>query len=143
MAIIESLEADEQVEWEKWVQSRAIAVRQIAERLTPWRLYRMKSTGQRVVIESYGEHVDGHVTLTVSITGKYNAILFDRSVFGIEPDDLEECELPKSSEGLGASMNPEQVNENQELLRVLIRPDLFELRDGKACRINSKKKETP
>ena len=40
-------------------------------------------------------------TLTVNITGEYNFVTFDRQVFGIKPEDLEECDLPGKGEPVG------------------------------------------
>lgn len=117
--------------WKKWVKARPPAVRAIAERLDPWTLYRLKPTGQRVTLVSIYE--DG--TVKVSITGQYNVIMFDRDVFGINPDDLEECDLPEPGEATGAVMTPQQVDENIDALRVATRPDLWTMSpDGKAVR---------
>lgn len=83
--------------WNEWVKTRPDVVRAVCERLPPDRLYRMKSTGSRVTLYSYSE--DG--TVTVDITGEYNAHVMDRQVFGIDPDDLQECDLPGADEPLG------------------------------------------
>lgn len=83
--------------WQEWVASQPPCVQELCKRLPPDRLYRMKSTGQRVTILSYGEDD----RLRVNITGRYNAIMFDRQVFGIDADDLEECDLPGPDEALG------------------------------------------
>lgn len=58
----------------------------------------MKSTGHRVFPLSYSE--DG--TVTVAVTGQFNFTVFERQVFGVSPDDLEECDLPTEDEILGA-----------------------------------------
>ena len=63
----------------------------------------MKSTGQRVTLVSYGE--DG--TLRVLVSGQYNCIVFDREVFGIAADDLEECDLPGADEMTGTLLTEE------------------------------------
>lgn len=119
--------------WRKWCASRPPVVRANAERFPPWELLLMKSTGQRVFAVGYNE--DG--TLSVAITGTYNLVLHERQVFGISPDDLEPCELPAASEPVGALLDAQQVDENIEALRVLIRPDLFVMGpDGKAVRKN-------
>lgn len=116
--------------WRTWVAARPEAVRKIAERFEPWSLYRMKD-GSRVTIVSFAE--DG--TVTVSLRGKYNAILFERSVFGVNPDELIPCDLPGPEEPVGAAMTDSDVVENIDDLRVMIRPDLWELGpDGKARR---------
>lgn len=122
-----------EAEYRRWVESRPPVVRAIAERLRPWKLYRLKSTGQRVTMASIFE--DG--TVSVEITGDYNLIAFDRRVFGIDPGDMEECDLPGADEALGARMSPEQLDANQDALRVMIRPDLWTMgEDGKAHRRN-------
>lgn len=89
--------------WQEWVNSRPPIVKAMCERLPPDRLYRMKSTGQRVTVHSFSENR----TVTVNITGQYNAIMFDRQVFGIDPDDLEECDLPPSDEPIGTLLTEE------------------------------------
>lgn len=94
----------DQAAWREWVAGRPPAVRALCERLPGDRLYRMKSTGQRVTIHSYSE--DG--TLTVNITGEYNLITFERSVFGVSPDDLVECDLPGHGEPLGAALTEQE-----------------------------------
>ena len=91
----------------------------------------MKSTGQRVVLYSIFE--DG--TISVLITGKFNLTLHDAKVFGIDPDDLEPCDLPAPDEALGAMMSQAEMEENADALRVAVRPDLFVMgSDGKAVR---------
>ena len=52
--------------------------------------------------------IDGSVTLTVNITGEFNLISFDQQVFGIDPDDLEECDLPVEGEPLGEALNEDE-----------------------------------
>ena len=82
-----------------WVEERPTLVRDVARRFQPWRLYRMASTGSRVVVLAFGEAEDpteaGPVTLRVGIFGRFNEFLtFERQVFGIKPDDLTPCEVP-------------------------------------------------
>ena len=100
MAIIGEID---QEAWSEWIDSRPKIIQDICKKLPPNRLYRMKSTGQRVYIYSYSE--DG--TVTVDITGQYNFITFDRQVFGIDPDNLEECDLPDDNEPLGTMLTEE------------------------------------
>lgn len=117
--------------WAKWVDSRPPAVRTIAERFNPWTLYRMKSTGQRVTVASFYE--DG--TISVNITGQFNQIAFDRNVFGIDPDDLMECDLPAADETVGTMLSGQEVEENVDAIRVAVRPDLWVMgKDGVAVR---------
>lgn len=132
--IKEPTQADRRA-WKKWLKGRPSHVRAVAERFEPWKLYRMKSTGQRVTVYSFGEGEDKTVTLTVTITGEFNLIHFARNVFGIDPNDLEECDLPAPGEPVGATMTPEQVAENIDEIRLATRPDLFErLPDGSIVR---------
>lgn len=84
-------------EWSQWVSSRPECVRLIAERFSPWILYRMESTGHRVTLRSFYE--DG--TISVNVTANYNFLIMERWVFGIDPDDLEECDLPGEGELVG------------------------------------------
>jgi hypothetical protein len=86
----------------EWVVERPSEVRAVAEKLLPWVLYRMKSTGHRVTIHSVEEHEDGSPpTLKVDVTGDFNLVAMSRRVFGIDPEDLEECDLPSPDEPLG------------------------------------------
>jgi hypothetical protein len=96
-------------------------------------LYRMKSTNRRVTVQSFNEGPP--VTLTVNVEGKFNLVVMERAVFGIDPDDLEPCDLPGDDEMLGSAMTHEQVDENIDALRVAVRPDLWAMgSDGKAKR---------
>jgi hypothetical protein len=92
--------------WQEWVDSRPAVVKGIAERLRPDKLYRMKSTRQRVTMHSINENG----TVTVDVTGRFNLIDFDRQVFGIDPDDLEECDLPTAGESVGTLCNEEEAD---------------------------------
>jgi len=75
-----------------------------AMRFPPWELLLLRSSGHRVLPYSYAD--DG--TLSVVVLGRYNLISFERRVFGIEPDDLEPCDLPAEGEVLGVTMSPQQ-----------------------------------
>ena len=100
--------SEQKAGWSQWVAERPENVREIAERFDPWTLYRMKDTNQRVTLYSFGEQPDGGVTLTVNITGEFNLISFDRQVFGVDPNDLEECDLPVGGEPLGEVLNEDE-----------------------------------
>jgi hypothetical protein len=67
-----------------WVAERPPAVRAIASRFTPWELYRLKTTDQRVTVVSVYENG----TLRVNDSSQFD-------VFGVNPDDLEPCEVPE------------------------------------------------
>jgi hypothetical protein len=54
--------------------------------------------------------MDGEVGFKVDVTGEYNLVAFERRVFGIKPEDLEECDLPGLHEPLGsANMSIEEA----------------------------------
>jgi hypothetical protein len=89
--------------WTDWVATRPPEIQEMCKRWPPDRLYRMRDTGQRVTLLSYGE--DG--TVRVSLTGQYNLVTFDREVFGINPNDLTECDLPKPEELVGTMLTEE------------------------------------
>jgi hypothetical protein len=94
--------------WNDWVATRPPEVQELCRRLPPDRLYRMKSTGQRVTLLSYSENG----TVRVSVSGDYNFVTFERQVFGVNADDLEECDLPGPSELTGALLTePEVIDE--------------------------------
>lgn len=90
--------------WNAWVQERPEAVRAVADKIFPWKLYRIISTGHRVTVVSFDEHEDGHVTCRVVVGGEFNLVAFEREVFGIDPEDLVECDLPSPAE-LRGSLN--------------------------------------
>jgi hypothetical protein len=95
MAIwIKWTEKQEQM-WADWVAARPASIQEMVAKynLRMDRLYRLKTTGQRVTLYSLSE--EG--TVTVNVLGKFNshllgALLPDKAVFGIKPADLEECE---------------------------------------------------
>lgn len=117
--------------WNRWVSGRPPSVRAVAERLDPWTLYCLKTTGQRVTVYSYSE--DG--TVTVDVDAAFNLCLFPARVFGIDPNDLSPCDLPGASDAVGALLSDADVEANRDVLRVAIRPDLFVMGpDGKAVR---------
>jgi hypothetical protein len=110
--------AEQEAGWKEWVASRPHNVRVVAERFEPWSLYRMKSTNQRVTLVSFGEQEDGKVTLTVNVAGDFNFVVFDRQVFGIDPDDLEPCDLPPRDAITGALLTEEAaINEYVDSVR--------------------------
>jgi hypothetical protein len=77
-----------------WLAERPPQVRALAERFPPNQLFRLKTTGQIVSTLAFAE--DG--TLRVLLDQKYNpAAIWSREVFGINPDDLEPCEVPKQT----------------------------------------------
>ena len=111
--------------WAQWVSERPQIIQDVASRFEPWSLYLMKETGQRVTLVSFSE--DG--TLTVCVSGEFNLVMHERNVFGINPDDLEPCELPTKGEALGSVLSSEEVEENLDALRCMVRPDLWRMGD--------------
>ena len=116
--------------YRQWVRKLPKKPRAIAKRFDIWTLYRLKETGHRVMLHSFAD--DG--TVTVIVSAKFNLVLHEREVFGIPPDQLEECDLPAADEEVGAALSSEEVAENLDAMRVLIRPDLWVMEDGKAVR---------
>lgn len=96
MARFEEPNENQLQEWAVWLSTRPAAIQKVAKEYGPWTVYRIKSTGDLVRLYSYGEVSDGSVTLTVHIPKEWNPgrIALHNSVFGLKPEDLEECELP-------------------------------------------------
>ena len=95
MAIIDNIE---KAEFDEWYAKRPPEVQKLINKIPPNRLYFLSTSGHRVVPLAYSENG----TLTVVVTGEYNSIMFERKVFGINPDDLTECDLPTENECVGA-----------------------------------------
>ncbi len=108
--------AEQEQAWREWVETRPPVVRTIAERFDPWTLYRLNTTGQRVTLHSISE--DG--TVTVNVLGDFNFVVNERAVFGINPDHLEECDLPAPDEVLGSVLTDEEFEENIDLFRAMM-----------------------
>lgn len=92
---------EQEAHWKEWVAERPESVRRVAERFEPWSLYRMKGSGYRVTLNSFGETKDGLVLMVVNVLGKFNLVMFERQVFDVSPDDLTPCELPRPDEQVG------------------------------------------
>lgn len=120
--ILEEPPPDVQAEYIKWCETRPPAVCAVAKRLPPWKLYRMKSTGQRCSIYSFSEPIgDGPVTLQVDVTGEFNLIMFDRRVFGVSADDLEPCAPPSADETTGTVLTDESdIKDFVDLTRPIV-----------------------
>ena len=93
---------EQEAQWRQWVAERPDNVRVVAERFEPWTLYRMKSTGHRVIVRSFDEEEGGGVTVRVVVSGRFNLVTFERAVFGVNPDDLTPCDPPAPEELVGA-----------------------------------------
>ena len=122
---------EQQKGWAKWVKERPPEVRKIAERFDPWSLYLLKTTGQRVTLASISEND----TVTVNVLAEFNLVMHERQVFGINPNDLVPCDLPQPNEPVGALLTEQEVVDNIDAMRVMVRPDLWVLdTNGKAVR---------
>ncbi len=122
------IEWDEQQyeDWAQWVALRPKVIQDMCEQFPPYNLYRLKNTGRRVTLHSYSEDN----TLSVNVTGEYNSLMFDRHVFGIKPEDLEECDLPSEGEQLGTILTEkEDVDMYIDKMRPIILAD--KLKGGK------------
>lgn len=82
----------------EWLAERPQVIKDLVARVPPDRLYRLASTGHRVFLYSYSENG----TVTVAVTGQFNLVAFERRVFGIRPEELEECDLPGPDEPVGS-----------------------------------------
>ena len=96
-------------DWNAWVAGRPPAVRAVAARFEPWKLYRLRSTGHRVTLVSFAEQPGGVVTLKVQVNARYNFVAFERNVFGVDPEDLEECDLPAEADPVGSVLSQDDV----------------------------------
>lgn len=112
-------------EWELWLAALPENVRVVAERLPPWKLYWLKSPGQRVRIISYDEPLkEGEaVTVSVLVAGDVNALVIERQVFGIDPDDLEPCDPPAPDELTGVLFEGEMADKFVERAREVIQAE--------------------
>lgn len=97
MALIIEWTKKQREDWDKWIATCPSIIQELCKKFPPNKLYKLKSSGHRVTIYSYSEDK----TITVIVSGEYNAVIFDRQIFGIPPDDLEECGLPLETEPLG------------------------------------------
>lgn len=117
--------------WKRWVSKLPAHVRVVAGRFDPWTLYRLKTTGDRVTVYSFSDDA----TVTVIVSGRWNKVMFERQVFGIPAELLEECDLPGPDEEVGAILTHEEAIENMDVIKAAVRPDLWHLgEDGKAVR---------
>lgn len=128
---------EQEDDWRRQVMSMSpeLAAAAVANTLDPWTLYRMSSTGDRCTLQSLYLVEGGGVQVTVAVTGEFNAVPFDRQVFGVDPAELTPCELPHPAALTGRVLTTAQVDDNIDLLRVMVRPDLWHLdATGRAIR---------
>jgi len=104
MAAFMDFTPEQKAEFERWVAERPPDVQEMVKSHPPNLLYRNTVTNQRVCIVSYSE--DG--TVTVAVTGKFNRCMYERNVFGVPLNELEECDLPGPDEELGAMLTEQK-----------------------------------
>lgn len=97
----------------QWFSERPDIIQEMIKKHPPNLLYLLKSSNHRVTLVSYSE--DG--TITVNVSGDYNLVMFERSVFGVYPDDLVECDLPTKEEKLGYILDSDEVDEYIKSIR--------------------------
>lgn len=91
-------------EWDNWVNSKSEKVKKLASQVKPWKLYKLKSSGHKVTIYSIDEPEDEDLepTFKVNVLAQFNFVVFERRVFGIKLEDLEETDLPEKDEMIGS-----------------------------------------
>lgn len=95
-------------EYNKWLKSRPRTIQKLCQKCPPDRLYRIRDTGERCYIVAYSEDR----TIRVAITGKYNYTMIDKTVFGLLPEDLEECDGPEPDEKIGTVFTEQKDIDN-------------------------------
>lgn len=100
-------------EWEEWLAVRPPDIAALARRFPPWKLFHLPNPlggkGCRVTVVGFDEHADRSPTIKVYVSGQFNLVAFERVVFGIEPEQLTECDLPGPDEPLGVLLNDQQA----------------------------------
>lgn len=90
--------------WRAWCASRPPDIEEVALRFEPWAVYRRKSTGHVVVVTCITEYHEGSPTVMVRIAGEFNKTAGEHTVQGVQPDDLEPCEVPDPRECAGGGI---------------------------------------
>jgi hypothetical protein len=120
MARVHDPTPEEIATWNDWVRERPAPIREMIEqyKFDPWTLYLLKTSGHRVTLYSFDESKEGPPTLKVYVSGDYNAVAFERRVFGIKPEDLEECDLPPPGTLTGSlDLDPHEAHALAERIR--------------------------
>lgn len=128
-------EQRDEAEWQHWLKGRPEMIQKLGQRFKPWKVYRLTTTGQRCRLYSFSEDN----TVTVSVTKELNLINFERRVFGIDPDTLVECEMPRDDEPVGETMTAAEqlayinMRREQHGLLPLTRTELQEMTMDGQC----------
>ncbi|MGE0652020.1 MAG: hypothetical protein AB7P12_09745 [Alphaproteobacteria bacterium] len=110
-------------DWKEWAKGRPTIVQENARKYPWWELFLLKTTGQRVSCMAYAE--DG--TVRVLIQPQFNSMLVHpREVFGIDPNDLEPCDIPDPATIINPTFEAESIDE----MRVRVRPDLWRMTES-------------
>lgn len=101
--------------YQKWLAERPPAVRAVAERLPGYCVFRMKSTGQHVIMRVIDAPPDRPITVRVQVTFALNPsrefMFVEKEVFGVSPDDLEIIRVRQSwADGIDADATPESIS---------------------------------
>lgn len=72
----------------EWLADRPQVIKDMVAAYHPYAVYKLKTTGQTCVLSSYYE--DGTVSIKIFNT---QLCVFMHGVFGINPADLEECDV--------------------------------------------------
>lgn len=102
MPALFELTEEQKKETAEWLATRPPVIQEMFAKKPPDRLYRIPS-GHRVYVIAYDEDE----TVRVVVSGKYNAVVFDRQVFGIPLDDLVECDPPGPADVVGTLITDE------------------------------------
>lgn len=122
-----------------WVAARPPEIRPLAEKFLPWELYALaRDDGkkpQRVVLigfsppgaqhcchagEEHHVHESKDASVIVAVSGKFNALGFERQVRGIAPEALTPCDLPPDDELVGSAGLSEEELKRPEGERLAI-----------------------
>jgi hypothetical protein len=103
--------------WINWLADQPPYVGAVGKRLDPWSLFWLRD--QRVTICGFNSDPKTEkVTVQVNVTGQFNLVMFDKTVFGVDPNDLTPADLPAPDEPLGAVLKGEkEIEEYIELVR--------------------------
>lgn len=89
---------EQELEWDAWLAERPKNVREVAEKIVPWKSYRNieeeNDLGNRYSPVSYSEEPDGKVTVNCHKTNKECPPLGGYGVFGMDPAKLIEADTP-------------------------------------------------
>ena len=101
MAVTQELDAKY---WEEQLELMPDKVAELARQFPPNRLYKLHPTGQRVEVVCWGEDQ----SVAIFLSGEYHLLTFERIVFGVMPEYLEECDLPGPEEVTGALLTTDE-----------------------------------